>query len=82
MKQSSVIDASLTNSKDEFLVVDGKAKLTKGKERRVFLFEKIIIFSKTMTREGGLPAYKYIHSMKVDMEFIACSLANNMQTFQ
>lgn len=48
---------------DEFIVVDGKAK-TKGKERRVFLFEKIIIFSEPMTREGGLPAYRYIHNMK------------------
>lgn len=48
---------------DEFVVVDGKAK-TKGKERRVFLFEKMIIFSEPMTREGGLPAYRYMHSMK------------------
>ena len=22
-----------------------------------------------MTREGGLPAYRYVHSMKVNMEF-------------
>lgn len=56
---------------DEFVVVDGKAK-TKGKERRVFLFEKMIIFSEPMTREGGLPAYRYMHSMKVNMTFIAC----------
>ena len=53
------------------MVVDGKAK-TKGKERRVFLFEKMIIFSEPMTREGGLPAYRYMHSMKVNMTFIAC----------
>ena len=56
---------------DEFVVVDGKAK-TKGKERRVFLFEKMIIFSEPMTREGGLPGYRYMHSMKVNMTFIAC----------
>ncbi|XP_022782468.1 uncharacterized protein LOC111323405 isoform X2 [Stylophora pistillata] len=48
---------------DEFMVVDGKAK-TKGKERRVFLFEKIIIFSEPMTREGGLPEFRFMHSMK------------------
>ena len=23
-----------------------------------------------MTREGGLPAYRYVHSMKVNMEYI------------
>ena len=56
---------------DEFVVVDGKAK-TKGKERRVFLFEKMIIFSEPMTREGGLPGYRYMHSMKVNMTSIAC----------
>lgn len=51
---------------DEFMVVDGKAK-TKGRERRVFLFEKIIIFSEPMTREGGLPEFRYMHSMKVNI---------------
>ena len=30
----------------------------------------MIIFSEPMTREGGLPAYRYIHSMKVNMVFI------------
>ena len=55
--------------KDEFVVVDGKAK-TKGKERRVFLFEKIIIFSEPMTREGGLPEFRYVHSMKVNIKLI------------
>ena len=48
------------------MVVDGKAK-TKGRERRVFLFEKIIIFSEPMTREGGLPEFRYMHSMKVNI---------------
>lgn len=55
--------------KDEFVVVDGKAK-TKGKERRVFLFEKIIIFSEPMTREGGLPEFRYVHNMKVNITLI------------
>ncbi|KAL9959090.1 hypothetical protein ACROYT_G036173 [Oculina patagonica] len=48
---------------DEFEVVDGKAK-TKPKERRVFLFEKTIIFSEPMTREGGLPEFRFVHNMK------------------
>lgn len=56
---------------NEFVVVDGKAK-TKGKERRVFLFEKMIIFSEPMTREGDLPAYRYMHSMKVNVKFSPC----------
>ena len=51
------------------MVVDGKAK-TKGKERRVFLFEKIIIFSEPMTREGGLPEFRYLHNMKVNIKLI------------
>ena len=51
------------------MVVDGKAK-TKGKERRVFLFEKIIIFSEPMTREGGLPEFRYVHNMKVNIKLI------------
>ena len=51
------------------MVVDGKAK-TKGKERRVFLFEKIIIFSEPMTREGGLPEFRYVHNMKVNITLI------------
>lgn len=55
--------------KDEFEVVDGKAK-TKPKERRVFLFEKIIIFSEPMTREGGLPEFRFVHNMKVNIKLI------------
>ena len=49
--------------------MDGKAK-TKGKERRVFLFEKVIIFSELITRDGGLPAYRYVHNLKVVLNCI------------
>lgn len=60
------ISFSFFPAQDEFMVVDGKAK-TKGRERRVFLFQKIIIFSEPMTREGGLPEFRYMHSMKVNI---------------
>ena len=64
--------------KDEFIVVDGKAK-TKGKERRVFLFEKTIIFSEPMTIEGGMPEFRYMHSMKVNMEVV--TFINNIAPY-
>ena len=54
-------------AQDAFDVADGKAK-TKGKERRVFLFEKLLIITEPIEREGGLPAFKYVHSVKVGKE--------------
>ena len=65
---------------DEFIVVDGKAK-TKGKERRVFLFEKMVIFSEPMTREGGLTEFRYVHNMKVKVKLISYLNANTSRLF-
>ena len=62
------------------MVVDGKAK-TKGKERRVFLFEKIIIFSEPMTREGGLPEFRYMHNMKVNVFCYSRESRVNMEQY-
>lgn len=47
-----------------FVVAEGKSK-AKGKERRVFLFEKYLVICEPVEREAGLPAFKYIHSLKV-----------------
>ena len=62
-------ELSPSRTQDAFDVADGKAK-SKPKERRVFLFEKLLLFTEPVVREGGLPAYKYVNSVKVGV--LAC----------
>ncbi|KAM4699224.1 rho guanine nucleotide exchange factor 25 isoform 2-T2 [Discoglossus pictus] len=53
---------------DTFMVIEQECSLlTRGKERRVFLFEQIIIFSEPIDKKKGfsLPGYIFKNSIKV-----------------
>ena len=68
-QHSLIINPFLTETcarpfQNSFVVAEGKSK-AKGKERRVFLFEKYLVISEPVEREAGLPAFKHIHSLKV-----------------
>lgn len=46
---------------DEFTVWSGRRKC----QRRIFLFEELVLFSKPKKMEGGLDVFIYKHSFKV-----------------
>ena len=51
---------------DEFMVTQGRKKFM----RHIFLFEELILFSKTKrNRQGGPESYVYKYSFKVKMKF-------------
>lgn len=46
---------------DEFTVWSGRRKC----QRRIFLFDELVLFSKPKKMEGGLDVFIYKHSFKV-----------------
>lgn len=53
--------------------------LNRMKERRVFLFEQIVIFSEPLDKKRGfsMPGYLYKYSIKVQASSSVCFLGSN-----
>ncbi|XP_075708085.1 rho guanine nucleotide exchange factor 25 isoform X2 [Rhinoderma darwinii] len=69
---------------DTFLVIEQESSfLTRGKERRVFLFEQLIIFSEPIDKKKGfsLPGYIFKNSIKISCLGIEESVDNDLCKF-
>ncbi|KAM9320958.1 rho guanine nucleotide exchange factor 25 [Gastrophryne carolinensis] len=69
---------------DTFMVIEQESSfLTRGKERRVFLFEQLIIFSEPIDRKKGfsLPGYIFKNSIKISCLGLEESMDNDSCKF-
>ncbi|XP_069614679.1 rho guanine nucleotide exchange factor 25 isoform X2 [Ranitomeya imitator] len=69
---------------DTFMVTEQECSfLTRGKERRVFLFEQLIIFSEPIDKKKGfsLPGYIFKNSIKISCLGIEDSVDNDPSKF-
>lgn len=66
-----------------FVTEQDSGVLSRSKERRVFLFEQIVIFSELLRKGSSTPGYQFKKSIKVTasllvMEFVQCCFKPNV----
>lgn len=62
-----------------FVTEQDAGVLSRSKERRVFLFEQIVIFSELLRKGSSIPGYQFKKSIKVREEGFLFFLRDNNQ---